>query len=315
MGENIKILITGATGFVGRRLSDLAIEHGWCIRKVVRSSSYNDDFAVGEINEKTDWIKALDKIDVVVHLAARAHILKETTTNPLENYRRINVEGTLNLARQAAANGIKRFVFISSIGVNGNCNTRPFTEDDPPNPVEPYAISKYEAEKYLQKLANESGMELVIIRPPLVYGPNVPGNFRRLIRLVDRRIPLPLGAIKNKRTFVALDNLVDLIMCCVTNSKAANQIFLAGDDRDISIKELLLILGEALGKPPILLPVPEVLLNIVSVMVGKQHEMRRLCDSLQVDVSKARKLLGWTPPVDTEVALQKTAEHYMQFER
>jgi len=314
MLEDKKILITGANGFIGSRLSEYAIENGWYVRKAVRSSSFDGEIAVDEITEKTKWTKALDEIDVVVHLAARAHILKEISTNPLENYRRVNVEGTLNLARQAAEKGVKRFVFISSIGVNGNCNTRPFTEDDVPNPVEPYAISKYEAEQCLRKLADKSGMELVVIRPPLVYGPNVPGNFRRLIGLINKRIPLPLGLINNKRTFVALDNLVDLIMCCSTHPAAANQIFLAGDGRDISIKELLQILGDALGKPPILLPVPKKILNVIALIIGKQEEMRRLCDSLQVDISKARKLLRWSPTVNMEIALRKTAESFRKAE-
>lgn len=310
--DNKKILITGASGFIGSKLCEIAEEQGWIVKKAVRNSSCDKDFVIGELSETTEWTPALEKVDVVVHLAARAHILNESSVNPLEDYRRINVEATLNLARQSIKNGIKRFVFISSIGVNGNRNIRPFTEDDPPNPIEPYAVSKYEAEQGLQKLAHASDMELVIIRPPLVYGPNAPGNFRRLIELLNHGIPLPLGAIKSKRTFVALDNLVDLIMTCTTHPAAANQIFLAGDDRDISIKDLLRILGNALGKPPVMLYIPEKLLRVIAGIIGKQDMVRRLCDSLQVDITKARKLLEWSPPVDIETALKKTAEHYIK---
>jgi nucleoside-diphosphate-sugar epimerase len=200
---------------------------------------------------------------------------------------------------------VKRFLFISSIGVNGNINTRPFTEDDEPNPAEPYALSKWEAEQGLWEIQRETGMEVVIIRPPLVYGPNAPGNFGSLMRWVEKGLPLPLGAIDNQRSLVALDNLVDLIITCIDHPAAANQVFLAGDGEDLSTTELLRGVARAMGKSAHLIPVPPSLLMLGATLLGKKAVAQRLLGSLQVDISKARRLLGWQPPVSVEEGLRR----------
>lgn len=265
---------------------------------------------VGEISPATDWSLALADIDVVVHLAGRAHVLEENSSNPLSEFRRINTEGTLHLARAAENTGIKRFVFISSIGVLGNQSNAPFTENDIPAPMRPFAISKLEAEQGLLEIAAKSDMEVVILRPPLVYGPYAPGNFCRLLSLVSKALPLPFGALHNKRSFVALDNLVDLIVRCIDHPAAANETFLVADGEDISSSELVRCIGRALGKPVRLVPVPEVLLKVLAVMSGRREELQGLCGSLQVDISKARELLGWEPPVSLEDGLKKAAEAF-----
>ena len=228
------------------------------------------------IDGNTDWSAALADQQVVIHAAARAHIMKDEVSDPLAEYRRINVEGTLRLARQAAAAGVERFIFISSIGVNGNINTQPFTEEDTPNPAELYAQSKWEAEQGLWEVQRRSGMQLVIIRPPLVYGPNAPGNFGSLMRWVEKGVPLPLGSINNKRSLVAVDNLVDLIITCIDHPAAANQVFLAGDGQDLSTTELLRGVAKAMGKPSRLIPVPSSLLILGATLLGKKAMAQRL---------------------------------------
>jgi nucleoside-diphosphate-sugar epimerase len=238
-------------------------------------------------------------------------MLDDRAERPLEVFRAINTAGTVRLAQQAAEMGIRRFVFLSSIGVNGVRSTRPFTEADAPAPQEPYAVSKLEAEHALMQIAEKTGMEVVILRPPLVYGPDAPGNFGRLLGAVRRGLPLPLGAVThNRRTLVALDNLVDLIVTCVTHPAAANQIFLAGDSEDLSTADLLRRLAQALAVPLRLLPVPVWLLSATATMLGKRAMIDRLCGSLQVDISKARELLGWSPPLSVDEALRRTASHY-----
>lgn len=245
---------------------------------------------------------------MLIHAAARAHIMKDEVADPLAEYRRVNVEGTLNLACQAVAAGVKRFVFISSIGVNGNISTRPFRVDDQPNPAEPYAQSKWEAEQGLMKLAAETSMEVVIIRPPLVYGPDAPGNFGSLVRWIEKGVPLPLGAIHNKRSLVGIDNLVDLIIHCLDHPAAANQVFLAGDGEDISTAELLRGVGRAMGKPARLIPVPAGLLQFGATLLGRKAMAQRLLGSLQVDISKTRELLDWKPPYTVEEGLRRCFE-------
>jgi len=231
--------------------------------------------------------------------------MKDEVADPLAEYRRVNVDGALNLARQAATAGVKRFIFISSIGVNGNINTRPFTEGDTPNPAELYAQSKWEAEQGLWEIQRETGMELVIIRPPLVYGPNAPGNFGSLMRWVEKGVPLPLGAIHNQRSLVALDNLVDLIIACIDHPAAANQVFLAGDGQDLSTTELLRGVARAMGKSSRLIPVPSSLLMLGATLLGKKAVAQRLLGSLRVDISKARNVLGWEPPISVEEGLRR----------
>jgi nucleoside-diphosphate-sugar epimerase len=243
-----------------------------------------------------------------MHCAARVHVMAESLADPLAEFRRVNVQGTLNLARQAAAAGVRRFVFVSSIGVNGaETFQQSFTSEDSVAPHSPYAVSKYEAELGLQALAAETGMEVVIIRPPLVYGPGAPGNFGSLMRWLKRGVPLPLGAIHNQRSLVALDNLVDLIVLCLTHPAAANQTFLVSDGEDVSTSELLRRMGQALDRPARLLPVPQSWLKLAAAMVGKSDVAQRLCGSLQVDISKTRRLLVWTPPISLDEGLRRAA--------
>ncbi len=233
--------------------------------------------------------------------------MNHQSDDPLLEYRKVNVDGTLNLARQAAEAGIRRFIFVSSIKVNGEQTTldQSFTADQVPAPQDAYGISKLEAERALQGLAKETGMEVVIIRPPLVYGPGVKGNFAMMIKLLDKRLPLPLGAINNKRSLVALDNLVDLIITCINHPAAANQVFLAGDGKDLSTSELLREIGKAMGKPARLIPVPSGLLMFGAGLLGKKAIAQRVLGSLQVDNSKARNLLGWEPPISVEEGLRR----------
>ncbi|MFG5861349.1 UDP-glucose 4-epimerase family protein [Metapseudomonas sp. CR1201] len=314
----MRVLLTGATGFIGSGLLQRLLQDGLhlpvaAIRRP--SADLHSDVPcihVGELSLNTDWSVALTGADVVVHAAARAHVIKESSSDPLAEFRSVNLDGTLALANQAALAGVKRFVFISSIGVNGNQSFRPFKVDDTPNPVEPYAISKLEAELGLRRLTAETGMEVVIIRPPLVYGPQAPGNFARLINIVAKGIPLPFGAIHNQRSLVSLDNLVDLIVTCIDHPAAANQTFLVSDGEDLSTTELLRRMGAALGKPARLLPVPSWLLEAGAVMLGKKALYQRLCGSLQVDISKTRELLGWEPPISVDAALRKTAKHFLE---
>jgi len=305
----VNILLTGATGFLGRQLAKyLHSKPHVGLTAVVRRSVDISAFQTREvqrINANTDWSEALINQQVVIHAAARAHIMKEDLADPVVEYRQVNVDGTVNLARQAAEAGVRRFIFISSIGVNGNINTKPFTEDDTPKPADPYAQSKLEAEQGLWEIQHETGMELVVIRPPLVYGPNAPGNFGSLTRWIDKGVPLPLGAIQNQRSLVALDNLVDLITTCIDHPAAANQVFLAGDGQDLSTTELLRSVARAAGKPSRLIPIPSSLLMLAATLLGKKAVAQRLLGSLQVDISKARDLLEWEPPISVEEGLRR----------
>lgn len=273
----MRVLITGATGFVGgavqrQLMNDSKID----VSVAVRSNSTSlpvESFYVSGLTSDTDWSAALQDKDLVIHCAARAHIMSDDASDPLSEYRRVNVDGTLNLARQAAKEGLKRFVFISSIKVNGEQTQpgQPFTSDDQPAPEDAYGQSKLEAEQGLQQIASEAGMELVIIRPPLVYGPEAKGNFSTMIKLVDKGLPLPLGAIHNKRSLIALDNLVDLVITCIDHPAAANQVFLAGDGQDLSTTELLRGVGNAMGKPARLIPVPAGMLMFGATLLGKRR--------------------------------------------
>jgi len=318
-----KVLITGVNGFIGKTLSDELVIQGFNVNGTVRSVMSVDfpgaitKFVIKDIDSKTDWQNALEGVDRVIHLAARVHVMKDTAIDALSEFRRVNVEGTLNLARQAVEAGVQRFIFISSIKVNGEGSIlgQPYSPEDQPAPVDPYGISKREAEDGLRQLASETAMEVVIIRPPLVYGPGVKANFQSMMRWLDKGIPLPLGAIHNKRSFVALDNLIDLIATCIHHPAAANQIFIAGDGEDLSTTELLQRMAAALGKKAWLIPVPSFILEWGASLVGKQAITQKLCGSLQVDISKARDLLNWKPPVSVDEALRKTAQYYMKFHK
>jgi len=308
------VLVTGANGFIGRAVCAEAAARGMNVgastRAPCRFSGETKNILVGDIDANTPWQAALKGRQAVVHVAARVHVMAETAGNPLDEFRRVNVQGTLNLAEQAAAAGVGRFVFISSIKVNGEATQLgcPFKADDVYAPLDAYGLSKLEAEKHLQKVAARTGMELVIVRPPLVYGPGVRANFAAMMRWLRRGVPLPLGAIHNQRSLVALDNLVDLIVTCLTHPAAANQTFLVSDDEDVSTTELLRRMGQAMNRPARLIPVPAGLLTQAAALLGKRDMALRLCGSLQVDIEKTRRLLGWQPPLTLDQGLKKAAE-------
>ncbi|MDY7565979.1 SDR family oxidoreductase [Pseudomonas sp. RTC3] len=316
----MRVLITGASGFVGSRLlTVLCTKDSYEIGAATRRDFFECPASVRVsrvtgLSPDTDWTEATRGVEVVVHTAARVHVMNDTFADPLAEFRKINVEGTLNLARQAVAAGVKRFVFVSSIKVQGELTLpgRAFSADDSPAPVDPYGVSKQEAEVGLRRLAAETGIEVVIIRPVLVYGPGVKANFLSMMRWLDKGIPLPFGAINNHRSLVALDNLVDLIVTCIEHPNAANQTFLVSDGEDLSTTELLLRMSQALGKSPRLLPIPSWVLKNAANWLGKTELSQRLCGSLQVDISKTRSVLGWTPPVSINEALKKTAVHFQE---
>jgi nucleoside-diphosphate-sugar epimerase len=307
----MKVLVTGANGFVGlavlQRLNVMCgLQSVGCVRRAAGLTG-TTIVEVGDLNAQSDWSLALAGAHAVVHLAARVHIMQETEIDPLSAFRAVNVEGTLNLARQAAASGVKRFVFISSVKVNGESTQpgRAFSEADTPNPQDAYGQSKHEAEQGLRQLSADTGMEVVIIRPPLVYGPGVKANFATLMRAVQRGWPLPLGALHNQRSLAALDNLVDFIITCITHPQAANQTFLVSDGQDLSTTELVRGMAQAFGVPSRLLPVPVWALQAGALLMGNGDAVQRLCGNLQVDASKARNLLGWMPPVSVEEGLRR----------
>lgn len=314
-----KVLLTGASGFVGSGLLARLVDASFPVVAVLRHSSggISADVPVVRVSgllPETDWSHSLAGVEVVIHSAARVHMMDEQATDPLAEFRKVNVGGTLKLAQQAAAAGVRRFIFVSSIKVNGEGTLpgKPYTADDAPAPVDPYGVSKLEAEQGLLVLAAETGMEVVVIRPVLVYGPGVKANFCSMMNWLNKGVPLPLGAICNKRSFVALDNLVDLIVTCIAHPAAANQVFLVSDDEDLSTSELLQRMGAALGRPARLLPVPAVLLGGAASLLGKRAVAQRLCGSLQVDIEKTHRLLGWTPPVTVDAALHKTARYFLE---
>jgi nucleoside-diphosphate-sugar epimerase len=306
-----RVLVTGGQGFVGKALVAEALKQGWEVRvtsrrKLSALASDVEHYYTGEIGSTNSYLSILQGVDVVVHCAARVHVMKETVLDPLETFRITNFHGTLNLARQAVDAGVSRFVFISSVGVNGDQTFgQPFTVDADAAPHSPYAQSKYEAEVDLMKLSQQTGLEVVIIRPPLVYGPSAPGNFASLMRAVHCGWPLPLGAINNKRSLVALDNLVDFIVICMTHPKAANQTFLVSDGNDLSTTELVRGLAYAAGVPLCLVPVPIWVLRAGGLLLRKEGIVKSLCNNLQVDISSARKLLSWVPPISVKEGLRR----------
>ena len=321
MSKLNKILITGATGFLGKPLL-CELNKQYSNNAVVpilrkKSSEFNnfDCLVVDGIGPLTYWDDKLGGIDCVIHCAARVHVMNDTVEDPLEAFREVNVQGTLALAKAAAQSGVKRFIFVSSIKVNGESTTGrlPYKSSDSPSPEDPYGISKAEAEEGLKSIAVETGMEVVIIRPPLVYGPGVKANFAAMLKLASTGIPLPFGCInKNKRSMVYVENLISLIVACINNPNAANQTFLVSDNNDLSTKEFVKGLSNGLGKSGLMLPVPNVLFSIVGKMLGKSAVIDRLCGSLQVDINHTKDTLNWQPPYSVEQGFSATAKYFKE---
>lgn len=313
----MKILLTGATGFVGQRLVDHLLKTtSFFLQLAVRSRPRQSDHPriglsmIADISASTDWSSALSECDVVIHVAARAHVMDNNNAKSLDLYRTTNTDGTLNLARQAMSAGVKRFIFISTIKVNGESSRPglPIDVDDMEPLNCPYAISKYEAEQGLLALSSKNQMEIVIIRPVLIYGPGVKGNFQQMIKWLNKGLPLPLAIGRNQRSFVSIDNLVDLIATCITHLGAANQIFLVSDNHDLSTNELLKKLYHHLNKRSLLLPVPIWLLKRIAQLVGKTSVIEKLYGTLQVDIRKTQELLGWKPVTTVDDAIRLMIE-------
>jgi len=284
----MKILITGQNGFIGKELFNLLQQQGRQVRGTVRSwqkiEQGKNIVVVGDIDSTTDWSDSLAGVEVVVHLANRAHIINDHIDNPLAVFRQVNVAGTIQLAKQAVKFGVKRFVFVSSIKVNGEyTNKYPFTAKDKPNPQDPYAISKLEAENALRDIAKHSSMDVVIIRPPLVYGDGVKGNFERLCRLVNSGIPLPLASINNKRSLISLENLIQVLSKAVDDPTISNKILLVSDGKDVSTSDLIRKIAKSIGKPARLFNFPPILLKILGKLTGQNKVINRLCENLQID--------------------------------
>ena len=315
-----RVLVTGASGFVGKVLCAELLRHGYTVRAAHRSPQTieedsevrHEKIVVGAIDAKTGWTAALADVDIVMHLAARVHIMYDDAADPPEAFRRVNTAGTEHLARSAAAMGVKRLVFVSSIKVNGEETTggHRYTELDSPEPQDPYGVSKWEAEQALYRVAQETGLEVVIVRPPLVYGAGVKGNFAQMLKVLAKGMPLPLASVSNLRSLVYLGNFVDALLICAIHPAAAGQTYLVSDGEDISTPDLLRQLGAAMGHPARLLPCPPVLLKLAGRLVGRSEQIDRLLGSLQVDSSKIRRELGWQPPYTLQQGLQATAECY-----
>lgn len=309
----MRILVSGANGFVGRALREALGTNGYAVVSAVRrSSGLADEIVVGDIRDSTNWTIALTGCDAVIHLAARVHVMHDTTDEPLALYRATNTEATLSLARQAAQVGVKRFVFISTIKVNGEGEDESYRETDVPAPQDAYAISKWEAEQGLQKISRETGLEVVILRPPLVYGPGVKANFLRLMHLIHQGWPLPLGAIKNRRSLLYLGNFVDAIRLCIEHPAAQGQTFLVDDGQTISTPDLIREIAKAMHRPARLVPVPVSLLQWVGWMTGRSAAVSRLTGSLYVDSQAIRSRLGWTPPYSMQTGLAHTVAAFIQ---
>ncbi|MDP3771517.1 MAG: NAD-dependent epimerase/dehydratase family protein [bacterium] len=319
----MRVLVTGANGFVGQWVCRAMADAGIAVRGTVRRTdvpqrlpngfALNDRVVVGEIVDGMDWGAALHGVDAIVHLAARVHVMRERARDPLEAFRAVNVHATACLARAAAACGVRRFVYVSSVKVHGErTTTHPFTEYDAPHPEDVYAQSKREAEQVLEDIAAMTGLELAIVRPPLVYGPSVRGNFFALLRAINRGIPLPFGSTVNERSMISVRNLADVLLRCVTHPRAVGQQFLVRDAESVGTRELINRIAAVLGSRPRLWPFPRALLAGFAWMVGKHATLRRLTDSLVVDGAHVRAALGWTPPVTMEEELRATAAWYRE---
>ena len=313
----LKILVTGANGFVGEALCSEAAARGLHVTGVTRNERLalpgcDKNFVISSLDDQTDWGTALEGIDVVIHLAARVHVMQDQAASPLLEFRRVNTMGTEHLARCAAASGVKRLVYVSSIKVNGEA-TLPddiYTESSPPQPCDPYGISKWEAEQRLHEVARETGLEVVVVRPPLVYGPKVKGNFLQMLKAVDRSIPLPLKAVANQRDLLFVGNLVDALLLCASHPDATGNTYLLSDGEAISTPGLLQRLASALDKPSRLLRIPPGLLHAAGKLLGISAQLDRLLGSLRIDSGKIRRELSWKPPFTLQQGLQATAMWY-----
>ena len=305
----MNVLITGATGFVGKSLIAELLRQRESVRAAVRSKVVaveGSEVVVGEINAETDWTAALRDVDAVIHLAARVHVMTEHSQNPLAEFRKINVEGTINLAQQAATAGVRRFVYVSSVKVNGEQTALPYRELEEPNPQDTYGVSKFEAEQVLHLVSAQTGMEIVIVRPPLVYGVGVKGNFAQMIKVLAKGIPLPFASVKNLRSLIYVENLVDALILCATHPAAVGQTYLVSDGQDISTADLLRKLSSAMGRPVRLFAFPLALMRLAGRLLGKSDQINKLVGSLQVDCSKIRRELGWKPPFTLDEGLKAT---------
>ena len=322
-----KVLVTGADGFVGKALCRRLLQGGYALRAGLWNSALwpalqavtpgLSEFAIlGDLGANPNLNSALDGVAVVVHLAARVHIMHDNAVDGREEYRRVNVHGTEALARAAAEQRVRRMVFVSTVKVNGESTSgRPFTEGDPPDPQDPYAVSKWEAEEALRSVGAKTGLEVVIVRPPLVYGPGVRANFLRLMRLVERGIPLPLPDTKNRRSLIGVENLADFLALCASHPGAANETFMVSDGADVSTRDLAAQLARAFGRSARFLPVPELAVRFAARLVGKEAAVNRLLGSLTVSADKARQRLAWKPPVTLDSGLAATARWYLESSR
>lgn len=319
----MKILVTGSGGFVGKRVVELAYKREWDVigscrrqsnkRQVEQKQHLECNYVFRNIDANEIWEDVLEGVDCVVHCAARVHQMNDSVQDALTKYREVNVAGTLNLARQALEAGVKRFVFLSSIKVNGEFTVagQAFTSDECNQPVDAYGISKYEAEKELQNLCNSGSMQLVLIRPPLVYGPGVKANFLAMMRWVDKGIPLPLRSINNRRSLVYLDNLVDLILMSCSHPNAVGQVLLVSDDEDVSVSKILAVMAFSMEKSNRMLPCPMGMITFIARLLRKSDIALRVCGNLQLDISKTKDLLGWSPPISFDEGIARTCKSYL----
>lgn len=311
------VFVTGTTGFIGLELCSKMLQRGWVVKGALRKESARgilplgvEGVNLGSIEDGNFRPRDFEGVDAVIHLAGRTHVLNDKSDDQLTAFRKVNVLGTESLARAAAKAGVRRFIFVSSVKVNGNGAARPYTENDPPAPEDAYGISKYEAEESLSSISMETGIEIVILRPPLVYGPGVKANFKDFIRMVSSGLPIPLKSIDNQRSFIYLDNLCDAIICCVTHPFAAGKTFLVSDGQDISTPDLIRMISSAMNKKPFLFSLHVNILKGLCKIAGKSEELGKITGSLFVDSSKIRDLLGWNPPFTLEEGIKETVKQY-----
>lgn len=317
--KKTKVLLSGSTGFFGsavsNRLEKLGYLTSYPVRRL-RSDSIANTFEVGDIGEAVDYSAALNNVDIVIHAAARAHIMVDKVHDPLSEYRRINVHGSLNLARQASKSGVKRFIFISSIKVLGEdtSSIEPFSEESNPSPQDYYGQSKLEAEEVLKQFTEKHGMQLVIIRPPVIYGPGAKGNIYNLLKISSLNLPLPFGMVNNKRSMIYVENLVDFVICCANNPAAANQTFLISDNYDLSLRSLLIFIRKSMNRSAMLIPVPVSVFKIFGTLFRKEDMIGRLIGDLQINPSKAMNVLGWQPPYTVEQGIKVMVDSFLECE-